>query len=835
MSLNLKAPMKQFYKNMMLTRGGDVYTYYSITPEMIPTNNVQSLREVKDRFVMFFKELDRYGDIHLEMYPHQMNLRERFDELEKDFHRDTQKIGAYYNKETIELLEQELGAITQYQFILGVRLKSMEAIQTDHFSGALKSAFSSVTDQLVNLLGMEREADDSFFERFSALEEDLFQLVQTVGGKRLTEDSLVYVNRYTFLRDIQHSVEEQKKVRGITNITNCLIDPTEMGYLKLSTPEGETYISHLVVDDFSLDMVHSHLFQRAQSLPFPVEVHVKAQFQNKDAILRKVSFTKKRLQETDRDMAEAGEDTDDKISKGRHMLSRLQNELRNEDVAFLHWVATIVVTGKTKEECKARATAARRYFKYSDIGCVQPIADQLQLFYKFLHGEPLNFERNWLQRTTHVAFVENLFAVSKTLGSKIGFYFGRVDNTSGRKEIKSSLANSRDLVLFHPFIANEGITGADTDSPHISITGQTGKGKSFLVKLILMYLSFLDVKVLMTDPKTEIEKWFRKAIESPDMKKNYPYFAQLVEAFHYITLDPHDSKNWGVLDPICFLEGYEARDTAQAVIEQIYDMSSKDDVKTAVLKTLSEVIEERKVGKKVGLMTVVERLMTSEEVAVSRAGHLLAQMTQNSVLQLIFSSGETQSISLDGKVNILQIEGLDLPKEDENPKDYSDSERKSVCMMVPLSKFCEKFGRRNKEEKTAIIFDEAWMLTGAKGGKKLINSLKRIGRSYNNQLYLVTQSVNDVNEENDAKGNIGAKFAFDEKEERPDILRYVGLAPSESNEKMLGDMQKGQCLFSDFYGRTGKLSIDCLFDEWKEAFKTVEKSLSAKAEEEFEL
>ncbi|WP_456339939.1 hypothetical protein, partial [Streptomyces rubiginosohelvolus] len=35
-----------------------------------------------------------------------------------------------------------------------------------------------------------------------------------------------------------------------------------------------------------------------------------------------------------------------------------------------------------------------------------------------------------------------------------------------------------------------------------------------------------------------------------------------------------------------------------------------------------------------------------------------------------------------------------------------------------------------------------------------------------------------------------------------------------------------------FYGRVGKLSIDCLFEEWREAFKTVEKSHSARAEEE---
>ncbi|NPC90872.1 hypothetical protein HOO54_00955 [Bacillus sp. WMMC1349] len=52
-----------------------------------------------------------------------------------------------------------------------------------------------------------------FFQRFTELEKDLFQLVASVGGRRLTEDQLIYINRYNFLRDIDHSVvEEQRNV-----------------------------------------------------------------------------------------------------------------------------------------------------------------------------------------------------------------------------------------------------------------------------------------------------------------------------------------------------------------------------------------------------------------------------------------------------------------------------------------------------------------------------------------------------------------------------------------------------------------------------------------------
>ena len=206
-------------------------------------------------------------------------------------------------------------------------------------------------------------------------------------------------------------------------------------------------------------------------------------------------------------------------------------------------------------------------------------------------------------------------------------------------------------------------------------------------------------------------------------------------------------------------------------------------------------------------------------------------MTHNSVLQLIFSEGQSEGLALNSKINVLQIEGLDLPKEDDDPRYYSDGERKSLCLMIPLAKFCEKFGSRDKQENTAIIFDEAWMLTKARGGKKLVKSMRRVGRSYKNQLYLVTQSVSDVQSDDD-RGNFGARFAFDESEERDDILQYMGLSKTDENRELVKNMTNGQCLFRDFYGRVGKLAIDCLFNEWTEAFKTVEKSHSARAEEE---
>ncbi|WP_186324034.1 ATP-binding protein, partial [Bacillus thuringiensis] len=92
------------------------------------------------------------------------------------------------------------------------------------------------------------------------------------------------------------------------------------------------------------------------------------------------------------------------------------------------------------------------------------------------------------------------------------------------------------------------------------------------------------------------------------------------------------------------------------------------------------------------LMHVIERLKESREKSVQNAGELLYEMTQNSILQLVFSYGQTQALDLNQKINVLGIEGLSLPGEESDPRYYTDSERKSVCMMIPLAKYCEKFG-----------------------------------------------------------------------------------------------------------------------------------------------
>lgn len=118
-------------------------------------------------------------------------------------------------------------------------------------------------------------------------------------------------------------------------------------------------------------------------------------------------------------------------------------------------------------------------------------------------------------------------------------------------------------------------------------------------------------------------------------------------------------------------------------------------------------------------------------------------------------------------------------------------------LMMSIGKFCELFGLRDREESTVVLFDESWIFNSSKNGRAIIKSMRRVGRSFNNTLIIVTQSVKDTAEEDDT-GNFGRIFAYDDKDEREDILRHLGLEITNENIEWLKNLPKYHCLYLDY-------------------------------------
>ncbi|MED1937925.1 VirB4-like ATPase ConE [Bacillus subtilis] len=830
--MRLKTPMKAIHKNLLLTRTGDVWAYYRIKSNSIPMQNKEKVESYKKKWQHLFEEITSYEDFHLMMYPSEYELEKRFKDLETDIAADAMDVARYYNEETVRLLEQRLGRLTKYDFILGVKLKSSLVNISVELKDNILSFFNTATDTVVKMLGWEQNVSTSFFEKYEEVEETLANIMPSVRGERLSESEMTYINRYHFVRGLNHQTNEESEIKDVRSITNTIIDPTDPSVLHLHSDQDEGYSAFIVIDEFLHNMSESDLFYEAQSLPFPVEVQMKIQTESKSITKPALNLKRQQLKEEQKEQQSTGDRSDVSTVTSATMIRHLQDEIKKEDVHVMNWLAVVVVHGKTKKECVGKSKIVKRHLKGAGITCRLPVADQLNLFYKMLPGEKLDItDKNWIQKTTQDGVAEGLFAVNSDIGSKIGFFLGWVDRFQEHTDLESAIMSSREFFLFHPFLANQQLKGSKTRSPHCLISGDTGNGKSFLAKLIFIYITMLNIKSLYIDPKKEMRKWIRKVLNDETIRENFPLYIAHLEKYNYITLDHEDQKNWGALDPVSFLPPMKAKELVQVIFEQVYDFKGKDDINTAFLRATSDVIEEKQKGNQVGSLNIIKKMQNHPEKAVQKAGDYLNEVVSDSILKLCIHDGSNPALSLEERITILEVENMDLPDYSERIENYTISQLKSSAVMFALGKFCELFGM-NPDEQTVEFIDEAWIFTTSQQGKKVERQMRRIGRSYNNAEYFISQSTKDALKEEDS-GNFGVAFAFDEPNEREEVLKWMNMEVTEENKKMMESMFQGQCLFKDYYGRTSKVSIECLFEEWQGALKTVEKKAVAYAEEKY--
>lgn len=794
--------------------------------------NKEKVENYKQKWKHLFEEITSYDDFHLMMYPSEYELEKRFEDLESDLAEDALDVARYYNEETVRLLEQRLGRLTKYDFIFGIKLKNSLVNISVEMKDNVLSLFNTATDTVVKMLGWEQNVPTSFFYKYEEVEETLANVMASIRGERLTEQEMTYINRYHFVRGLKHQMEEESEIRNVRSITNTLIDPTNPSVLSLHSDQDEGFTSFVVVDEFLHNMSESDLFYEAQALPFPVEVQIKAQTESKSITKPALNIKKQQLKEEQREQHSTGDRSDVSTVTSATMVRHLQDEIKKEEVYLMNWLAVIVVHGKDKKDCTRKATIVRRHLKGAGITCRLPVADQLNLFYKMMPGEKIDMtDKNWIQKTTQDGLAEGLFAVNSDIGSKIGFFLAWVDRFIEHTDLESAILSSRDFVLFHPFLANQQLKGSKTRSPHCLITGDTGNGKSYLAKLIFNYISMLNIKALYIDPKKEMRKWIRRVLNDQEIREKFPLYIAHLEKYNYITLDHEDKRNWGALDPISFLPPMKAKDLVQVIFEQVYDFKGKDDVNTAFLRATSNVIEMKQKGEQVGSLHIVKEMQNHSEEVVRKAGDYLNEVIADSILKLCIHDGSNPALSLEERITILEVENMDLPEHSERLENYTISQLKSSAVMFALGKFCELFGM-NPDEQTVEFIDEAWIFTTSQQGKKVERQMRRIGRSYNNAEYFISQSTKDALKEED-NGNFGVAFAFDEPNEREDVLKWMNMEVTKENLKMMESMFQGQCLFKDYYGRTAKISIECLFEEWEGALKTVEKKAVAFAEEKY--
>ena len=511
------------------------------------------------------------------------------------------------------------------------------------------------------------------------------------------------------------------------------------------------------------------------------------------AALHTVRNKKKELKDLDNHAWENNSETTNQVAEALDSVDELETVLDQSKESMYKLSYVVRVTAPDVEELKRRCNQVRDFYDDASIKLVRPIGDMMGLHNEFIPSSK-RYMNDYVQYVTSDFLAGLGFGATQMLGERDGIYLGYNVDTDQN-------------VYVLPARAAQGVKGSVTNALSGAFLGSLGGGKSLSFNLLTYYSVLNGAQALILDPKSERGLW----------KEKLPEIADEINIVNLTS----DEENKGMLDPyIIMRKTKDAESLALDVLTFLTGISSRDGKMFPILRRAVRAVTNSETR---GLLRVIDALRDDgSETALAIADHI-ESFTDYDFAHLLFSNGKVkQTISLEKQLNIIQVADLVLPDKDTAPADYTTIEMLSISMLIVISTFALDFIHSDRSIFKMVGLDEAWAFLNVAQGKTLANKLVRAGRSMNAAVYLVTQNAGDVADEN-IKNNIGMKFAFRSTDinEIKKTLEFFGLdSEDENNQKRLRNLENGQCLFQDLYGRVGVIKFHVMFDYLFNAFDT---------------
>ena len=826
--MNKRNGIVAFHGNLMLRSNLDVYAMYEIPETIVNTVDITLKNEFKELVSDTLSDLEIFGGFEVSTIPFSTEATHNYKFLEQDLAEDTKPVGLYLMKRQAEELKKQIGETSQDRFFLTIPLRNNH-VSLD-FKDGLKTAITDFSNRVMATIGSDVTFDEDWYERFEALNHEIYQTLLPLNGYMPKQDQTIFVNNNHYLRgmSVDRELEIIQVENNIDNFGSAGVSFENYGILTLSDGAQTTYLAILPIAIPPSNLSYNHFIERRRLLGFDTEVQTKAIFAKKNgfnSMQQRANRAKQKHKKTNEDIAMRNGIVRDEIGQAEALSEDLVKK-SNRGETIISYLQSMFVYDDDYDRLQEKIKIVMRNFKKANIELARAKDDQIYLFYKHRLTEPLfENERRYLQTTTMAGFAESLFFTGQKVGSDVGLYMGRVDSRYDRWSggYKEALQNSRNLVYYNLLQANKlDVEGKISFDGLVKVTGQMGMGKSFFVKQTFVMNSILKTKLLYFDPKAEVRKQFMKVLHEYESQGIYPEICDYIKQINFVTIDARNSENHGVLDPLVFLTGQEAKNLIISMIGEFYDLKQNEQFEKELLQMIEKYLVLRENGEKVGTKNIMEALTKSETDRVRITAELLLEKMSNSTLSLCFSNGQNKAISMSKRISIIEVTGLELPTSETS---ITENQRQSLVALYALGQFCYKFGSESKKESITFI-DEAWFFNITDVGREIIMKIRRTGRSFNNFLVFVSQSHKDSNSELDDTG-FGTLFSFNSPTETDLILDTHGIVKSEETRKWVSSMSMGQCLFTDPFGRTERITIDGIVSEINPLCDTIETELVA--------
>ena len=804
-------PIKYIDNNLVWNTDNEVFAYY----ELIPYN--YSFLSAKQKFIVHdnFRQLiaqSREGKIHALQIATESSIRSIQEQSKKLVTGKLKEVAYQKIDEQTEALVSMIGDNqVDYRFFLGFKLvvtdeplnlKSMKKSAWLTFkeflhevNHTLMNDFVSMpNDEINRYMKMEKLLENKISRRFKVRRldrNDFGYLIEHLYG----------VNGITY-EDYEYQLPKRKlkketllKYYDLIRPTRCLIEESQR-YIRLEHEDMESYVSYFTINSIvgELDFPSSEIFYfQQQQFTFPVDTSMNVEIVGNKKALTTVRNKKKELKDLDNHAYNAGSETTSNVVDALDSVDELEADLDQSKESMYKLSYVIRVSAPDLDELKRRCDEVKDFYDDLNVKLVRPAGDMLGLHSEFLPASK-RYINDYVQYVKSDFLAGLGFGATQQLGETTGIYMGYSVDT-GRN------------VYLQPSLASQGVKGTVTNALASAFVSSLGGGKSFCNNLLVYYAVLFGGQAVILDPKAERGNW----------KETLPEIAHEINIVNLTS----DKDNAGLLDPFVIMKNVkDAESLAIDILTFLTGISSRDGEKFPVLRKAVRSVTQ---SDSRGLLHVIDELRR-EDTPISRniAEHI-DSFTDYDFAHLLFSDGTVENaISLDNQLNIIQVADLVLPDKDTTFEEYTTIELLSVSMLIVISTFALDFIHSDRSIFKIVDLDEAWAFLNVAQGETLSNKLVRAGRAMQAGVYFVTQSSGDVSKES-LKNNIGLKFAFRSTDinEIKQTLEFFGIdKDDENNQKRLRDLENGQCLLQDLYGRVGVVQIHPVFEELLHAFDT---------------
>ena len=804
-------PIKYIDNNLVWNKDNEVFAYY----ELIPYN--YSFLSAEQKFIVHdsFRQLiaqSREGKIHALQIATESSVRSIQEQSKKLLTGRLRDVAIQKIDEQTEALVSMIGDNqVDYRFFIGFKLivteekVSLDSMKKSAFltfkeflnevNHTLMNDFISMPDDEINrYMKMEKLLENKISRRFKFRrldKNDFGYLIEHIYGR----DGVAY-------EDYEYSLPKKKlkkatliKQYDLIRPTRCLVEESQR-YIRLEHEDSESFVSYFTVNAIvgELDFPSSEIFYfQQQQFTFPVDTSMNVEIVGNRKALSTVRNKKKELKDLDNHAYQSGSETNSNVVDALDSVDELETDLDQSKESMYKLSYVIRVSAPDLDELKRRCDEVKDFYDDLNVKLVRPAGDMPGLHSEFLPASK-RYINDYVQYVKSDFLAGLGFGATQQLGENTGIYIGYSVDT-GRN------------VYLQPSLASQGVKGTVTNALASAFVGSLGGGKSFCNNLIVYYSVLFGGQAVILDPKSERGNW----------KETLPEIAHEINIVNLTS----DKENAGLLDPFVIMKNVkDAESLAIDILTFLTGISSRDGEKFPVLRKAVRAVTQ---SDQRGLLHVIDELRR-EDTAIARniADHI-DSFTDYDFAHLLFSDGTVKNaISLDNQLNIIQVADLVLPDKDTTFEEYTTIELLSVAMLIVISTFALDFIHSDRSIFKIVDLDEAWAFLNVAQGETLSNKLVRAGRAMQAGVYFVTQSSGDVSKES-LKNNIGLKFAFRSTDinEIKQTLEFFGIdKDDENNQKRLRDLENGQCLLQDLYGRVGVVQIHPVFEELLHAFDT---------------